>query len=105
MPLEEDDFVTKDWEGVNEQASSLEPPEEEQDQVFLWLSCIHCGAKKRFVITQTLGQFVLRKTSWFSFGSTCEVCGRKMKVTLKWEKPDPHWEKTRKEVEAMLGVE
>ena len=97
--------VTSDWEGVNEQAFSLESPAESQEEVFLWLSCIHCGAKKRFVVTNALGEFVLRKTSWISYGSRCDGCGRKMKVTLRWEKPDSQWEATKREVEAMLGSE
>jgi len=97
-----DEFITGDWDGVNEQAFSMVKPAMEQNQIFLWLACICCGTKKRFVVTAALKDFMERKNESISYGSTCEHCRRKIKVTLRWEKPDEHWEATKKEVEQLL---
>jgi len=99
---EEEDHITSDWKGVNEQASALYPPNENERVMFLWLGCPKCKTKKRFVITESLRGLVFRKAAWISYGSICEGCGFKVKVTLKWGKSDKRWEESKKVVEAIM---
>ena len=96
------EHLTDTWDGVNIQSLGLTKPTDEQTQLQLWISCIFDKATKRFVVTDSVKELMERKSEWICYGTTCEKCGVKIKVMLKWAKPDEKWEAERKVVEQVL---
>ena len=85
-----------DWEGTNIQAVATIQPTEEEREMVLELYCVKCQTKRLFTVTAELGDFFVRKTKAVDYGSTCMICGNKVRMRLDWSKT-PSWKHFKKD--------
>ena len=84
------EFAVETWDGVNIQGQAIEPPKESENRLALYI--IHnppCATAKGFKVKHTLAEVVSRKSAQMFFGSTCEACGHKTMIVLRWEDVKP----------------
>ncbi|MHC1597903.1 MAG: hypothetical protein ACXQT3_06280 [Methermicoccaceae archaeon] len=74
------------WEGaVNVQGNSQEPPDEGDNRLSLYVLDYDCKTTRGFKVLPSIASLMQRKIAFAFYGSTCESCGKKTLVILKWE--------------------
>jgi len=78
----------KRWssEATNSQIVLPEPPQENEQEIMLYLADVECGTVKGFKAKTSVQKlFLNRKTAILAYGSTCSSCGKRMMAILAWE--------------------
>jgi hypothetical protein len=80
--------IWKDFKkrGKNLQGYSLESPNQEDTLVLTLVSLEHeIPVTHAFKVTNALEMLLNRETTTIFYGSTCDKCGKKIGVELKWK--------------------
>lgn len=75
------------WGGVNLQGQALDPPDEKETRLNLYILDMGCQTIKGFKISNSARLLMDRQTRDIEYGTRCEKCGGAVRLVLTWENP------------------